>query len=385
MKTMIRLFALANLICFSNFTFALDQEKDRLEQVDKFINKSMKKYHVPAVSLAIIDHGKIIYTQAYSIDKQFIVTPETLFQSASVGKSVAALGALLLVDKGKINLNENVNSYLKSWKIPASPYTTHFPVTLRNILAMTSGLSVPGFAGQGLSDVLPTLRQILNGESPAENKPVQATFVPGTKYYYSGGSYEVLEQLLEDVSNKSFSDYMKNAVLSPLNMNHSQFIAILPKPLWKQAVSGFLNNGEMIKGRWKIIPALCAGGMWTTPTDLAKFTISIMHSFKGMPEGLISKKLAQTMLTRQKNTDFGLGFVIDGCGQTLNFRKEGHNIGFYNWLIAFPATKQGAIIMTNSENGMPLIKEVVQEISRLFKWPKHYPIVDESKPIPETC
>ena len=97
---------------------------------------------------------------------------------------------------------------------------------------------------------------------------------------------------------------------------------------------------------------------------------------------LIANQLAQEMLTRQKNTDMGLGFVIDGCGKNLNFRKEGHNIGFYNWLIAFPHTKQGAIIMTNSENGVPAIKEIILKISQLEKWPDLYPIVDESQQIP---
>ncbi len=351
------------------------------QSFDAFIYNAMKKYHVPIVSLAIIDHGKIIYTHAYSIDKKLVVTTHSLFQSASIGKSVTAYGALLLVDKSKINLDENVNHFLTSWKIPDSPYTTQTKVTLRNILDMTSGLSVPGFAGHSPHDVLPTLKQILNGESPAENQAVHVIFEPGSKYYYSGGSYEVLEQLIEDVTDTSFSNFMTSHVLIPLAMKNSQFIAVLPKTLWSYAVPGFLKDGEMITGKWKIIPALGAGGMWTTPIDLATFAINVMHSFSGQ-DGLISKKLAHEMLTRQKNTDFGLGFVIDGCGKNLNFRKEGHNIGFYNWLIAFPDTKQGAIIMTNSENGVPLIKDIIQKMSQLYKWPDHYPIVDESAQVP---
>jgi CubicO group peptidase (beta-lactamase class C family) len=374
-RTNIPLLVLFCAMGFISKSFANNQSFDAL------VYTAMKKYHVPVVSLAIIDQGKIIYTHAYSIDKKLAVTTHSLFQSASIGKSVTAYGALLLVDKSNINLDENVNHYLTSWKIPDSPYTTQAKVTLRNILDMTSGLSVSGFAGHSPHDVLPTLKQILNGEPPAENQAVQVIFKPGSKYYYSGGSYEVLEQLIEDVTDTSFSSFMTDHVLMPLAMHNSQFIAVLPKNLWASAVPGFLKDGEMIKGRWKIIPALGAGGMWTTPIDLAKFAINVMHSFSGQG-GLISKKLAQEMLTRQKNTDFGLGFVIDGCGKNLNFRKEGHNIGFYNWLIAFPHTKQGAIIMTNSENGVPLIKEIMQKISQQYKWPDHYPIVDESEHVP---
>ena len=342
----------------------------------------MREYHVPAVSLAIIDHGKIVYSHAYSINKKLTVTTHSRFQSASIGKSVTAYGALLLVDKGKVELDQNVNDYLKTWKIPENAYTTQYKVTLRNILDMTSGLSVSGFAGHFVHDPLPTLKQILNGESPAENQPVRVTFVPGSRYYYSGGSYEVLEQLIEDRTHSSFRKFMKKNVLQPLQMNHSEFIALPSRKLQQQTVPGFLKNGEMIPGQWKIIPALGAGGMWTTPTDLAKFAINVFQSFHGKKKGLLSQKLSHEMLTRQKNTDFGLGVIVDGERQTLNFRKEGHNIGFYNWLIAFPNTEQGAIVMTNSENGIPVIKGTIQAIAQLHKWPKHSPLIDESQRMP---
>jgi CubicO group peptidase (beta-lactamase class C family) len=379
-KTIICLLIIIFITGFPYQSFALDQ-KNQVGSIDEFIYKKMTQYDVPVVSLAIIEYGKIIYKKAYSLDKKLTVTPHSLFQSASVGKSVTAYGALRLVDKGKIKLDENLNHYLISWKIPDSPFTARSNVTLRNVLDMTSGLSVPGFFGHSVHDVLPTLKQILNGESPAENKPVRVIFLPGSQYYYSGGSYEVVEQLIEDLVRKSFSTFMQEEVLFPLDMKKSQFIAVLSKASRSKAVPGFLKNGKMIEGKWKIIPALGAGGLWATPTDLAKFTLNIFQSYEGKAAGLLSKKLAYEMLTRQKNTDFGLGFVIDGCGKNLNFRKEGHNIGFYNWLIGFPYTQQGAVIMTNSENGMPLIKDLIQKISQTYKWPKHYPIVDESERI----
>lgn len=370
------------ILLYIPLSFANQKVNTQFQSIDVFIKREMKKYHVPVVSIAIIENRKIKYISAYSIDNKLVVAQRTLLQSASIGKSVSAYGSLLLVDEGKINLDKNINDYLRGWKIPDSVYAKQYKVTLRNILDMTSGLSVPGFSGHSIHDVLPSLKQILNGEPPAENQPVRIIFVPGSKYYYSGGSYEVLEQLIEDIAAESFSEYMLNNVLTPLNMEDSQFIAVLPKTTWPRAIPGFLKNGEMIPGRWKIIPALGAGGMWTTPTDLAKFAINVMKSFNGNRDGLLSKKLAHEMLTRQKNTDFGLGFVIDGCGNSLNFRKEGHNIGFYAWLIAFPHTGQGAIVMTNSENGMPLIKVIMQKISKQYKWPLHYPIVDEAQQIP---
>lgn len=376
-KIIIYLFVSLSVSGLFSLSIASSQ-KNKSYILDASVYHGMQQYHVPVVSLAVIEQGKIIYTRAYSIDKQLKVNSNSIFQSASISKSVAAYGALLLVDQSKIWLDDDVNHYLTTWKIPSSPYTARIKVTLRNILSMTSGLSVPGFAGHSTHDALPTLKQILNGEPPAENKAVRVLFTPGSQYYYSGGSYEVLEQLIADITHTSFSTFITNKIFIPLNMNNSYVTAILPNALWSRTVPGFLKAGNQIPGKWKIIPALGAGGMWTTPADLAKFAINIMNSFNGR-NGLISKPLAREMLTRQKNTDFGLGFVIDGNGNNLNFRKEGHNIGFYTWLIAFPNTQQGAIIMTNSENGMPLIKDTLQAISQLYQWPDHYPIVDESE------
>lgn len=376
-----RKFWLIIFMLFTSFAYAYDDD-DRNDSIDQAVYQAMRKYSLPAVSLAVIDHGRIVYARAYSSDSQSDINEDSLFQSASIGKSVSAYGALLLVDGKKIELDKNVNKYLNSWRIPDNSYTATQKVTLRNILDMTSGLSVSGFAGNSVGDRLPTLQQILNGQPPAENPPVRVIFVPGSRYYYSGGSYEVLEQLVEDMTNSSFSDYMQNQVLNPLDMDHSQFIAVLPKSEQKQAVSGYLADGKMIPGRWKIIPALGAGGMWTTPSDLASFAINVMDSYNGRHDGLLSKQLAHEMLARQANTDFGLGFVVDGCGNNLNFRKEGHNIGFYNWLIAFPATRQGAVIMTNSDNGLPAIKDIMDAISQEYEWPAHYPLVDESEQIP---
>lgn len=370
------------LVClFSLFISSISYAQN---PIDPFILQTMQQYHIPALSLSIIDQGKIVYTRTYSILPNLPVSENSLFQSASISKSLTAYGALKLVDEGKLNLDQDVNSYLKSWQIPANPYTQQHKVTLRNILDMTSGLSVSGFLGSSTADPVPTLKQILNGEPPAENQPVKVQFVPGSRYFYSGGSYEVLEQMIEDVTHQSFSKFMAQHVLHPLAMTHSQFIAILPKSLWQQAVPGFLKNDEMIPLRWKSIPALGAAGMWTTSGDIAKFAIDVMKSYRG-EGGLISKQLAKQMLTRQQNTDFGLGVVISGCGKNLNFRKEGHNIGFYNWLIAFPNTRQGAVVMTNSEHGIPAIKAIMEYIAKRYNWPDFYPITDESQQIPMAC
>ncbi|MGB6976270.1 MAG: serine hydrolase domain-containing protein [Gammaproteobacteria bacterium] len=370
-------------ICFSMVNSAA-QSRSVEQELNQIVLKSMEQYHVPAVSLAIIDHHRLVYAHAYSIEPDLKVNNKSLFQAASLSKSVTAFGALLLVDQEKISLDKNVNDYLRSWKVTENAYTKKSKVTLRHLLDMTSGLSVSGFAGNEINDKLPTLQQILNGERPASNEPVKVFFTPGSKYFYSGGSYEVVQQLIEDVSHATFANFMDENVFEPLGMRNSHFISVLPKYLQNYAVPGFLKEGNRIPGNWKIIAALAAGGMWTTPTDLTKFVLNVMKSYHGKTSGLLSKNLARTMLTRQENTDFGLGVIVDGCNKNLNFRKEGHNLGFYNWLIVFPNTGQGAVVMTNSENGVPVIQAIIKRIAQFYKWPTHYPLVDESEQIPES-
>lgn len=365
-------------VSYAKTDLSIQQKKE----IDIAIKKSMIKEKVPVVSIAVVNSGKIVYAKAYAQDPQFKVNFHTIFQAASIGKSVTALGVLLLVEQHQLKLDEDVNSYLKTWKIPNSVYTEKNKVNLKQILSMTSGLSVSGFLGQSNQDPIPTLQQILNGQPPAENKPVEVMFIPGSRYEYSGGGYEVLEQFIEDVSSKSFSSWMQKNILIPLAMKDSYYLKKLPPNLQIQAVSGFLKEGDMIPGNWKWIPALGAGGLWSTPTDIAKFSIAMMRAYENKHPAILSQKFAREMLTRQPNTDFGLGVLVDkGCGKNLNFRKEGHNLGFYNLLIMFPKTKQGLVIMTNSENGFSLIQSVVPMIAKKLNWPSYQPIQDESIPM----
>jgi len=138
----------------------------------------------------------------------------------------------------------------------------------------------------------------------------------------------------------------------------------------------------MVKGGWNNYAIAASGGLWSTPSDLAKFSINIAKSYKGNNQGLIPQSLAMDMLTRQKNTDFGLGVVVNGQGRTLNFRKGGHNLGYHNELLMFPNTGQGIVIMTNSENGTAVINYIVPIISHAYRWPCYFPYFDELVVIP---
>ena len=344
---------------------------------------AMTTYRVPIVGYAIIKDYKIVAVKTLSIDPKLRVSNNSLFQAASISKSISAYGALKLVSQDKLRLDESVNSQLTTWKIPDNKYNKSNPVTLRQMLDMTSGLSVSGFPGHSQGEKLPTLQEVLDGKPPANTPPIRVFYTPGTQYFYSGGAFQVLEKLIEDSTKQSFQNWMESEVLKPLKMDNSVFQYPLDKKLTVVAVPGFLNDGTMIKGGWNNYAIAGAGGAWSTPTDIAKFAINISNAYLGKENNLISKSVATQMLTRQNNTDYGLGVVINGDGRTLNFRKAGHNAGYHNEMLMFPNSGDGIVIMTNSENGEYIINYIIPLIAQKYHWPCYFPYFDELMVIPK--
>ena len=167
----------------------------------------MQRRQIPGLSIAIIEDGKIVKAQGYGVTEKGgkpAVTPATLFQAGSISKSVAALGALHLVEQGKLALDEDVNAKLMSWKVPDNAFTADKKVTLRGLLSHTAGLTVHGFPGYATDAPVPTLVQVLDGAKPANTAPIRVDITPGSKWRYSGGGYTVMQQLMTDVTGKPF-------------------------------------------------------------------------------------------------------------------------------------------------------------------------------------
>ena len=239
------------------------------------------------------------------------VTTESMFQAGSISKPVAALAALHLVEQGKLSLDSDVNQTLKSWKVPASVVAPAAVVTLRELLTHTAGLTVHGFPGYAANEPVPTLVQILNGEKPANTDPILVEATPGSRWKYSGGGYTVLQQLMVDVSQQPFPDLMRELVLTPLGMTRSTYDQPLPASLHSSAATPYRSDGTPVEGGSHTYPEMAAAGLWSTPTDLARFAIEIQRSLQGNANHVISTQMTTQMLTRGKG-DWGLGIAIGG-------------------------------------------------------------------------
>lgn len=332
----------------------------------------MKHYNVPGVSVAVINDGEIEWAKGYGVKETGgydPVTPETLFQAASVSKPVTALGTLQLVEKGNLDLDSPVNDRLASWKVPENEFSEKEKVTLRHLLTHSAGLTVSGFPGYVTSEQIPTPVQVLDGEKPANTSPVRIDTIPGSQWRYSGGGFMVLQLLVSDVSGKSFQEYMKTTVLDPLGMNHSMFEQPLPRNKMKQAASAHQMNGEVVIGGWHVYPELAPAGLWTTPSDLCRFAIELQKSVAGESNKIISQEMAINMVTPGTgNWGLGIGLGASTAEEKKFFSHLGGNKGFVCMLFGFVHKGQGAVVMTNSDSGNELVWEILRSLSSVFGW-----------------
>jgi CubicO group peptidase (beta-lactamase class C family) len=326
----------------------------------------MKYYNTPEVSIAFFKNGRVDWVRGYGLADKTInkpVTPDTLFQAASISKSVTAFAALHLVQQGKLSLDEDVNLKLVSWKVPDNEFTKTEKVTLRRLLSHTAGMTVPSVGGYQAGEYMPTTVQVLNGEKTS-NDPVRVDRVPGKEFRYSGGGYVVVQQLLMDVTGKSFPALMHDLVFEPLGMTHSTFEAPLPKSLWPNAAQPYdeAHNG------WYFYSAMAPAGLWTTPSDLCLFAIGIEKGYEGQSK-FLSKELAREMLSYQSEEIYGLGVALGQRGHEVRFWHSGANGGYQSLFEAFPNLEQGFAVMTDGAGGLRLIGELQRAVAEEYKWP----------------
>jgi CubicO group peptidase (beta-lactamase class C family) len=328
----------------------------------------MQRLHVPGVSIAVIRGGKIAWAKGYGVaakDGQ-PVTPDTLFQAASISKPLTALAALRMVEAKQLALDADINTLLASWKLPPGPKGEH--ATLRQLLSHTAGTSVSGFPGYAHDAAVPTLVQVLDGAAPANTKPVRIETAPGGDWRYSGGGYTVVQQALIDRAGKPFPALLQESVLAPLGMKDGSFSQPLPASLLARAAVPHDGKGEPYKGGPYTYPELAAAGLWTTPSDLARFAIGIQRNADAQGNPLLSPAMANTMLTPVKN-GYGLGLNIDGKGPSLSFAHGGSNRGFQNSLFAYASKGEGIVVMTNGDAGAELAQAVVRAAAVEYRWP----------------
>lgn len=344
------------------------------------IQDRMEYHRVPGVSISVVENGAIRWVKGYGFANTQNGQPvdeSTLFQAGSISKPVAALAALKLMEEGLVDLDEDVNTYLKDWKVPENKFTETEKVTLRRLLTHNAGMTVHGFPGYQQKDDFPSIISVLDGKG---NTPtIFVDTFPGRIWRYSGGGYTVMEKVVEDVSGLPLEQYLAENILPAFGMTKSTYQQPLPEEQYNQASAAYDNEGKIIEGLWHNYPEQAAAGLWTTPTDLANYCISVQEILVGEKEGTLSKATLEMMLTKHKN-DWGLGPSLMWAGDSLIFRHGGKNAGFTNQMIAFAHRGNAVIVMTNADNGGRLMGEIVRSVSNYYDWnisnPREVEVVD---------
>ena len=341
-------------------------------QTYKTLAERMAELKVPAISVAVFEHGHVVWTKAYGAATAGgpPATPDTLFQAASMSKALAATAALKLVEQGRLDLDQDVNARLKAWKVPPSPYTAQSKVTLRRLLSHTAGMTVSGFPGYQAGTPVPSLVQVLNGTPPSNTPAIQSYEAPGGSYAYSGGGFTVAQLMIVEAGGKPYPDLLKTLVLDPAGMTHSTLAQPLPPALIPRAASGHNRKGEVIPGARNTYPEYAAAGLWTTPSDYGRFMIALQDAYAGRPHAILGQASARTMLTPvDAAAGYGLGVALGRRGGHPYFTHSGGNEGFQCNSFAFlDGSGQGVVVMTNSDSGGLIAGEILRALGEAYHW-----------------
>jgi CubicO group peptidase (beta-lactamase class C family) len=355
------------------------------------LTERMVLYKTPGVGIAVIDGYELVWAGGFGQARSGGKAPineGTLFHAGSVAKPVSTAAVLALVERGALDLDGSVNDVLATWKIPENEFTREKKVTLRHLLSHSGGIE-DGFTNRSSSDALPdyfvpegtpspvTLSELLDAKPGVDvDGPTRVSAVPGSRYQYANADFAIVELIVRDVTGLSFSSFMQTTLLDPLGMQSSTYNQPLPEGLRSSAAAEHDIQGDPIEGDRLHAPFLAAGGMWTTPSDLARFAIEIMNAYRGESDRLLSHAMAQEMLSQQIEIAsnpladaMALGFERSGSDAALAILHTGGTWGSTAVLWAHPATGQGAIIMTNSATGSLLRFEILLAIAMEYGWP----------------
>ncbi|MGC5743751.1 serine hydrolase [Chryseobacterium sp. NFX27] len=347
------------------------------------LESRMKHYNIPGVSIAVIKNSKVIWSKAYGfadVESKVPVNTQTLFQAASMSKPVSVYAALAEVEAGKINPDADVNIYMKSWKIPENEFTKQKKVSFKNIASHTAGFTVSGFPGYEPDKPVPTLVQLLNGQSPSNTPAIFVDKAPGTPFRYSGGGYCVMQQMLMDIEGKDFTTVMNEKVLIPLNMKNSTFSQPLSEAQAQLAATAYNQEGVKVAGKHHIYPEQAPAGLWTTAEDLSKFIIDIQNTLSGKSSTIISQKTAEEFTTPFIDPFMGLGVFLENREGHIYFNHGGWNEGFSSRFIANKTSGDGIVILTNT-NKPEFVEELARSVAEVYHWPEFNSPVNKISPL----
>lgn len=333
-----------------------------VDRLDADVPGYLEQFTVPGAAVAVIRNGEIAVSKGYGfadVENRVAVTPATGFNVGSISKTVAAWGVMTLVEQGELELDAPVSRYLTRWQLPESEFDED-GVTIRRLLSHTAGLSLHGYPGFGPDDALPTMEESLSGATNGSGG-VELVMEPGTQWRYSGGGYTLAQLIVEEVTGRSFADYLREAVLRPLGMADSDFH--LSEELMAKSSLAYDERGVPTPN--PRFTAQAAAGLHTTVEDLATFAAAALTADDGRMPGrdVLSAETVDLMLSPAPASDgsYGLGYAVSLT--SLGYQGRGHggsNRGWQAYFKIVPETGDGIVVLTNASRGSGLHQALVR-------------------------
>ena len=355
-------------------------------RVGQPLKDRMVQIQVPGVSVAVVDNFAPAWARGWGVVRAGdagVVTSDTLFQAGSASKTVAALLALRLVSRGRIGLDDPVNTRLTSWKLPDSSAGGEQAVTIRHLLSHSAGLTPVTYPALDPGNEIPTALQLLQANGKYSSFAIARVEPPGKRFAYSNAAYVILQQLLADVSGKAFNDLARAELFEPLGMTNSSFAPVPPAALLDRAAWGHGAGQQPAAFKGGIVPA-AVGGLWTTPSDLVRLLAAFLRSFRGDADGLLPQELAHEALTTQVGSQ-SLVAPVEGQGSNLRMFQLGAMPGFVAYLVGYPELGRGAAVMVNAGGRSgELVREIARAIATEYDWPDYIREYERAMRPPDT-
>jgi D-alanyl-D-alanine carboxypeptidase len=312
--------------------------------VDAVVQKVVDAKKIPAAGVAVVRDGKLVLAKGYGAADFETGTPaneNTAFQIASVTKQFTAAGIMLLVEDGKIKLDD-----------PLGKYVTDVPqkwsgITIRQLLNQVSGIPNYTEGGKLVNGKIYTKPEIL-----AIVKDVPPGFEPGTKWAYSNTNYFLLGMVIEKASGKSYPEFMSERIFKPLGMTSTVINTSGLKI--KNAATGY----DLVSGSWQKATLdepsqpFAAGAIVSTPADMAKWAIAV-NDGKLLKRTSWDEIFASGKLGDGKPTNYGFGWQIGKFGDTDYIGHSGGIGGFSSYHLRFPADNLSVVVLVNTAGNGP--------------------------------
>ncbi len=310
-------------------------------KVDAFVESEMQRQRIPGVSLAVVKDGQIILAKGYgyaNLEHQVRVKPETIFQSGSMGKQFTATAVMMLVEEGKINLDERISKYLgdvpETWR----------DITVRHLLTHTAGLT-------DYPDDFDFRRDYTEDELLKRAQAITPAFKPGEKWQYSNLGYVTLGILIHKVSGKFYGDLLQERIFKPLGMTTARIISeadIIPN---RAAGYHFVKN-ELKNQDW-VSPTLnttADGALYFTVLDLAKWD-GALYSEKLLKKSSLDQMWTPVRLNNNRTTDYGFGWSLSQINGHRIIEHGGAWQGFTSYIARYADDKLTVIVLDNLAGG----------------------------------